>query len=154
MAKHPFIRRGRVLVPTTQDGRDAVNAIEEGHEVMAAITPARNVRQFRMYWTACQIVAEATDTTKDSVSDWLLLKLNYCDPIFYPDGSMRIVTKSIAWENMPPDEFETFFNAAILKISELLQVAPKEFRQRFADLLDPNTRADMGGPRQREREFA
>jgi hypothetical protein len=154
MAKHPFVRRGRALVPTTQDGRDAVNALEEGQRVMVAVTPARNVRQFCLFWAACQVVAEATDTTKDSVKDWLLLKLNYSEPIFYPDGTMRIVTKSIAWENMPQDEFETFFDAAILKMSELLAVAPTELRQRFDDLLDPETRADMRGfdRRRRSRE--
>lgn len=154
MAKHPFIKRGLGLFPTTQDGRDAVNALDEGQAVMVAVTPARNVEQFRLYWAACQIAGDATDTTKRAVSDWLLEKLNYVDLIFRPDGSMKLEPKSIAWENMPPDEFEAFFNAAILKISDLLAVTPKEFRQRFDDLLDPNKRADMHGARRRERELA
>jgi len=143
MAKQPFIRRGRALVPTNQDGRDAVNALDEGQVIMVSLTPARNVKQFQLFWTACQIAAEATDTTKDAVKDWLLMKLGYCEPMFYPDGSMRIVSKSIAWENMPPDEFATFFNAAILKIAELLESSPADVRKRFDDLLDPSTRADM-----------
>jgi Protein of unknown function (DUF1367) len=146
MAKGAFKRVGNTAIPAGKEGQEALFAIPDGKTFIADFRTARNPQLHEMFWTACQLVADATDTTKEAVKRWLLMKTGFVDLIFYPDGSMEIEPKSIAWENMEETEFRQFFNAAVPKIADLLGSAPKEVIQRFYDLLDPTTRADMRRP--------
>jgi hypothetical protein len=146
MAKGTFKRIGNSAVPAGKEGQEALSAIADGRTFIADFRTARNPQLHEMFWTACQIVADATDTTKEAVKQWLLEQTGFVDLVFMPDGSMKIVPKSIAWENMEETEFRQFWNLAVPKIADLLGSAPSEVRQRFEDLLDPDTRADMRRP--------
>lgn len=148
MARFPAQRRGNALVPTTQDGRDVVNKLEHGSDVMVSVTPARNVRQFRLFWALCGVVAEHYEVAKEAIKDELLRETGHVEPVFYRDGSMRIEAKSVAWENMPPDEFDAFFKLAIAKVCEWLGSAPKELRDHVLSMVDSPPLA----PRMRTRQ--
>lgn len=143
MAKGTFKRVGGHAVPVGKQGREALFAIADGAKFAADFRTARNPLQHDLFWSLCELVADTTDTTKDAVKRWLLVKTGFVDMIFLPDGAMRIDPKSIAWESMEQSEFNSFFRAAVHAIAELLGSAPKEVLDRFNDLLDPETRADM-----------
>lgn len=138
MARHPFQRRGHALVPVTQDGRDAVNRIAHGAEVMASIQPARNVRQFRLFWALCEILSDNSSDydTKEKAKKGLLYATGHVDIWFDHAGAMHIDPRSIAFENMKPDEFDDFFRAAVRKICDWLGTAPDEVIERVNDMVD------------------
>lgn len=143
MAKGVFRRVGDTAVPAGRAGRDALLAIPDGKTFVADFKTARNADQHELFWTLAQLGADATDSTKEAVVLWLKHKLNLTDMVFLPDGSMKIVPKSIAWESMEQAEFNSFFQAAVNEIAGLLGSAPKDVLDRFNDLLDPEKRADM-----------
>jgi hypothetical protein len=142
MAKGTFRRVGNTAVPAGKEGREALQAIPDGNVFIADFRTARNVRQHDLFWALCDLCAEATDSHKNAVKEWLLAETGFADPLFLPDGSMKIVARSIAFESMEQMEFNQFFRLAVIKVAELLGSATKEVWQRFEDMLDPETRAD------------
>lgn len=143
MTKGIFKRVKDHVVPVDKRGREAMFAIPDGAKFMAEFRTARNPEQHALFFTMCDLLAEQTDTTKEAAKRWLLLKTGFTEMIFLPDGSMRIDPKSIAFEQMEQTEFDSFFRAAVRAAGELLHAAPKDVIDRFNDLLDPTTRADM-----------
>lgn len=156
MARFPARHQGNALVPLTQEGRDALNSIERGKDVMVTITKARRIRQFRLFWKLCEVVADNFDVTKDAIKDEFCEKTGHVFPEFRADGSMRLKPKSIAFENMPQEEFETFFKLAVNHAAAMLGNAPQEVIDHVNSLLDPQSRwAPSIVPAQsREREKA
>lgn len=131
----------RTLVAVGVPALEALANVHRGENCIGDIRGARNVEQFNLAWALFQLVAEATDSTKDSVKEWLLRKLNHVDILFLPDGTMSIRAQSIAWHKMEQVKFAAFFQAAIPRIAELLGTAPKDVIARFNDYLDPTARA-------------
>lgn len=140
--KGVFRRHGNLLVPAGKDGKEAIEAIKEGARVVIDVRASRNPSQHALFWALCDLVAEATDSAKEAVKEWLLEQCGFVDLIFYPDGSMKVRPKSIAWESMEQAEFNSFFRLAVPKIADLLGSAPKEVWKRFEDMLDSDTRAE------------
>lgn len=136
MSQHPFRRVGGALVPTSPEAREALESVKDGKEVMASIRAARNIRQHHLFWAVVGIVAENEGRSKDDIKDWLCYATNYVQHYFDPYGRLHIVPKSIAVESMPQDEFNRFFNAAIMKVCERIGSAPDEVRARVYELLD------------------
>lgn len=141
MAKGTFKRIGNSAVPVGKEGREALLAIPEGKEFVGEFRTARNPEQHELFWALCTLVAEATDTAKIAVKDWLLEKTGFVNLVFYPDGSMQVRPKSIAWESMEQAEFNQFFRLAVPKIADLLGNASAEVWQQFEDMLAPDRRA-------------
>lgn len=141
MAKGTFKRVGNTAVPVGKEGREALLAIPEGKEFVGEFRTARNPDQHELFWSLCTLVAEATDSSKIAVKEWLLEKCGFVDLVFYPDGSMQVRPKSIAWESMEQQEFNQFFRLAVPKIADLLGNASAEVWQQFEDLLAPDRRA-------------
>jgi Protein of unknown function (DUF1367) len=134
-------RIGMTAVPAGNEGREALLSVRDGATFMADTRGARNPDQHELFWTLCTVVADAEDEDKDNIKRWLLWKLNFVDIWFDPQGSMHTETQSIAFESMEQAKFARFMNAAIPLMSERLGAAPREFRARFEELLDPEMRA-------------
>jgi hypothetical protein len=137
-----FRRIGVTAVPLGSRAREALFAIRDGREFMADIRGARNPRQHRLFWALCELCAEAADDTQVSVKKWLMFSLGYVDTWFEPNGRMHLDPKSIAYEAMKQAEFNQMFQAAILKIADRLQAAPKDIINRFNDMVHPSDRYD------------
>lgn len=158
MARFPARHQGDSLVPLNQEGRDALNRVPHGGDVMISITKARNIRQHNLFWKLCEVVANNFDVTKDAIKDEFCEKTGHVYPEFRADGSMRLKPKSIAFENMKQDEFEAFFKLVINYAASMLGSAPQEVIDHVNSLLDPQSRwAPSIVPtqaREREREDA
>lgn len=158
MAKFPCIRKGKSLVPTTQDGRDEVNRLSSDAEVMVSVTPARNARQFRLFWALCEVIADNSEiyNTKRKASDALLYFTSNVDIFINHLGQMMVVPKSLAWENMKPEEFEAFFQDAKPVLFKLLGAKTKGDRAAIIEhintMLDPNYAPSIAPGSTRERE--
>ena len=143
MAKGTFRRVGMTAVPAGDTAREALEAIRDGGLFIADFKGARNPRQHDLFWSLCDLVADHQDSNKYAVEDWLLKKQNLVDIFWHPDGSMHVRAKSLAYESMEQAVFDRFFRIAVEHIGQLLEAAPKDVWQRYVDLLDPETRADM-----------
>lgn len=152
MSRLPFKRQGNAFVPTTQDGRDAVNSVAHGADVMVSFTKARNIRQFRLFWALCEIVADHFEVTKEAAKEELCTRTGHVEPVFYSDGSMRLRPKSIAFENMPQDMFDPFFRLAISKVIDWLGSAPQEVIDHVFSLIDPAHAPSITPDAERETE--
>lgn len=126
------------LVPATQDGRDFLNTNRGRHggDVMISVTTARNLRQHNLFWKLCEALADHFSVTKEAIKEELCEKAGHVEPVFYSDGSMRLKPKSIAFENMPQEEFAQFFRLAISKAADMLGNAPQEIVDHVNSLLE------------------
>ncbi len=119
---------------------EALAAIKRGHDCMGDIRGARNVQQHNLFWSLMEVLAEATDTTKEAAKEFVLKRLQYFDYLWLPDGTLHIKVKSIAFEKMEQAKFAELFNAAIPVIADQLGTTRQELVERFNDLLDPESR--------------
>lgn len=151
MARFPAIRKGNALVPSTQDGRDELNKIDHGQDVIITVTRARRIRQHNLFWKLCEVLADHFDVTKDAIKDELCERTGHVEPIFYSDGSMRLRPKSIAFENMPQDHFEAFFRLATNKAVDMLGAAPQDVLDHIFSLLEQHSAPSIAPDQERER---
>ena len=138
MARFPAKRLGNAFVPGTQDGRDFLNRVPHGGDVMISVTTERNIRQHNLFWALCEVVADHFEITKDAAKEELCTRTGHVEPVFYSDGSMRLRPKSIAFENMPQSSFDPFFRLAQAKVIDWLGSAPQEVIDHILSLLDPH----------------
>lgn len=136
MAKGIWRREGDTAVPVGADSLEYLQAIKEGAEFVAETHGARNLKQLKMWWTLCEMVAENHPiiTTKTSASDNLKLALHCIETFLSPDGRLHIKPKSIAFESMTQEEFNPLFKLAIDKVAEWLGNTPKEVQDRFNEI--------------------
>lgn len=152
MARFPAVRKGQSFVPSTQDGRDFLNRVAHGGDVMISVTTARNIRQFNLFWALCEIVADHFEITKEAAKEELCTRTGHVEPVFYSDGSMRLRPKSIAFENMPQDAFDPFFKLAVSKVIDWLGAAPQEVIDHVFSLIDPAHSPSIAPETEREKE--
>jgi hypothetical protein len=135
--KGVFRRIGMTLVPTSEEGREALLSIKDGRECMVDTRGARNLLQHKLYFALCRLCADATDDDSESVRKWLLHATNNVDVWFDPNGNMHVEAKSMAFESMEQAVFNNLFQRSVNLIAERLSVSPKEVRDRFNDMVDP-----------------
>lgn len=143
----------KTLVAVGVPALEALAAVHRGEDCIVDVRGARNVPQFNLFWTLCQLVAAATDTTKEGVKEWLMKRLNYVDLIELPDGSVEIRAQSIAWHKMEQAKFAEFFRAAVPRVAELLGSSERDVMDRYVELIGPTGRdhlrkvmRDVGSP--------
>lgn len=137
MPRFPARIVGNSFVPTTQDGRDFLNwnRARHGGDVMISVTTARNVQQHKLFWSLCTVLADHFDVTKEAIKEELCERTGHVEPVFYSDGSMRLKPKSIAFENMPQEEFAQFFRLAANVAATMLGSAPQEVIEHLNSML-------------------
>lgn len=140
MARGRFKRIGKVIVPVNADGREAFAAVKDGDEFDAEFFALKNKEQVNLFFAMRDLVCEAKDSARVPTKEWLLESTGFADPIWYPDGRMKLQARSIA--GMRQVEFDQFFQKAIALIQETLEIADRnDLLKHLFDLLDPTTRA-------------
>lgn len=136
MAKGIWRREGDHAVPVGADSVEFFQALKEGGEFIAETRGARNLKQLKMWWTLCNLLAENDNEydTKEKASNGLKLALKHVDTFLDRDGKLHISPGSIAFESMTQEDFNPLFKAAIDKVAEWLGNSPKEVMDRFNEI--------------------
>ena len=122
MSKAAFMKYGSILAPIDQEGRDIMDALQNGKSVMVYVHPARNVRHHRMLFALLKKITEggAWDGDTDSLLVWLKVHTRLVDTVILDDGRVVYVPRSIAFESMSQDKFARWFDRAVYIISTRL----------------------------------
>ena len=134
-----FQRRGAAIVPVSDEGREALLAIRDGEEFEADIKTSRNLRQLRLFFAMCKLLADNSEVydTKEKAKRGLLIATG--NVITWMDhlGILHIDPESISFAAMEQGKFNQFFQLAVAKICEWLGNAPKEVTDRLYQMVDP-----------------
>jgi hypothetical protein len=136
MAKGIWRREGDHAVPVGAESIEYFQALEDGAEFIAETRGARNLKQLKMWWTLCGLLAD-NDTeydTKEIASNGLKLALKHVDTFLDRDGNLHISPASIAFESLTQEAFNPIFKAAIDKVAEWLGNSPAEVQKRFNEI--------------------
>ena len=97
------------LRPASDDAYRVVRAIRNGAKVVADVrNPARRSNEQHAFWFAMiNTLYESQETYKifDDFRWDLLIDLGYCRQYKKPDGSVRLIPRSLKFGKMSPDEF-------------------------------------------------
>ena len=132
-------RQGNVAIPIGEESIEALHAHKDGKDFIADTKGARNIKQLRMFWALCEIVADNDPhcSSKDVAKMNILRELGYVDRWTDRKGADHDETASIACESMEQAVFNPFFQRAIDLICQWLGTAPAEIRARVAEITDP-----------------
>lgn len=125
------------LIPTDDDSWDALRAHGSGKEVMVEIKGARNLKQLRLFWALCTVVAENDEhyDTKEKAKRGILRALHHVDTFVDRDGNLHIIEKSIAFESMTQADFNPLFNDAINLVCQWTGSQPKAIRDHIFEMV-------------------
>lgn len=139
MTKSVWKRIGNTAIPVGPESIEALQVFPDGKEFIAETHGARNIKQLRMFWALCEILADndPKSPTKDIAKRNILWALNYVSLWIDRSEKAHVETMSIACESMTQEEFNPFFQRAIELIGEWLGTAPEEIRKRVAEMTNP-----------------
>jgi hypothetical protein len=122
MARALFIHKYGSLVPMDADGRALMQRVRKrGEPVWANITIARNWKLHRLFFATISKIEQsgAWNGDKETLRRYLLIATGYTDWYIDPEtGKLVMIPRSMADENMGGDEFEDFFNKAMIVLFE------------------------------------
>lgn len=106
------------LVPATAHDQELIAGLRAEH-YKAKLTQAkpRSVKQNRYYWGGVlTTIVENHEfyTRPEPLHLWLKTRMGYVNKITFHDGSVQMSVDSTAFDKMPPEEFRTFLDNAIL----------------------------------------
>src|ERR1700726_2693081 len=127
-------RVGDTAVPVSPRAKAFLSKIKES----GTFTDDRNIKQHRLFFVLCKIVADNTDETVEVVRKRALYKAGYVTTWMEKSGRLHIEPKSI--RDMKQKEFDQCFRDCIPIMAEWLGNAPDELRDeamsRFNDSVD------------------
>lgn len=126
MTKATYIRSPTGFTPADDGGRKYWQRFGLGDEVLLTFTVPRSLPQLRLYWALVEIAYQnnrdmhvSEKETSDSIK--LACGLTETTNVKYRgEWFKRKIPASIAFENMPQDEFNAFFERALAYICEEL----------------------------------
>lgn len=118
---------GGALVPLDNDEAAKLQRLKAGGVVRADISQMRNGAFFRKWWVLAKYAFDLWSETVEPIEykgqpvlpefqrfrKDLTILAGYYTPVFSARGDLRLEAKSIAWANMPEDEFERLYSATI-----------------------------------------
>lgn len=131
MPKGVWLRDGSKAIPADERSLEFLQAQQDGVPFIAETHGARNVKQLRLWWVLCRLVADQLDVLDVTISDDAKTALGYTETRKQRDGSIKIAPKSIAFESMPQEDFNNLFKLAVNKMAEWLGSAPREVMDQF-----------------------
>lgn len=126
------------LVPTDDDAWAALHAHgAKGKEVLVEIKGARNIKQLRLFWALCQVVAENDEhyDTKDKARKGILRALEHVDTFVDRGGNLHIEVKSIAEGSLTQAEFNVLFTDAVNLVCKWTGNQPQEIRDQVDQMV-------------------
>jgi len=120
-----FIKQHGKFKPVYRSDHDEWDKLKENVLYIAKISKVRDksdIKLFKKYWALMRLIHDQSDTFDDpeSVSDWMKLKCNLIEIIEQRGEKVFFKPKSIAWENLPPEQFEMYWNRFVKIACELL----------------------------------
>lgn len=129
----PIVRRtARGLSPVTAHDAEAIMSDALGAEYDLVKRSRRSSPQLRLYWVMLGRVVRATGKwpTAEHLHDDLKLACGYRKQIVdWETGEIAVATDSVAFNAMSPDEFRTYFDLAMIKLSEHLGFDPLAYAE-------------------------
>lgn len=137
MAKGIWRRVGNTAVPVGANSLAYLHAFKDGQEFIAETKAARNVKQLRLWWTLCRLVAENDREydTEDKASEGIKRALHHVETFVDRHGTLHIKPKSIAFESMAQEDFDRLFKDAINVIAGWLGSSPTEVMDHFNSMV-------------------
>ena len=132
---HGIWRRvGDAAVPVSPKAKAFLAKVKDGK----TFTDDRNIKQHRLFFVLCKIVADNIDETVEVVRKRALYQTGYVTTWVEKSGRMHIEPKSI--RDMKHKEFDQCFKDCIPIMAEWLGNAPEELyaeaMERFNDAVD------------------
>ena len=137
-----WTRRGMAIYPANETARALVAGLEEGLDYMAAwpFRKPRSLKQLRLWWSLMKLLAEHDlFPTQEAAHVATKIATGHFTIVVAPDTKNQVlVADSIAFESMPQEKFQGFFNAALRVITErwLRGADAAELRQAAYDRID------------------
>jgi len=137
MAKGIWRRQGDHAVPVGAASVEYFSAIKDGAEFIADTHGARNLKQLKMWWVLCQLLADNHHYYQDreSASKGLKLAIGCVDTLIDHTGKLHFWPRSIALESMTQEDFNPLFKRAIDKVAEWLGAAPADVQRQFNEIV-------------------
>lgn len=121
MAHELFVVKtaGGGLIPATAADAEALDAVEAGQTYRAVLTTARgrSLEQHRLLFAMIKLIIENSPIepklTKDTVLAVLKLRSGHVKVASLPSGEVIMFPASIAFEKLPQDRFNVWFEKAL-----------------------------------------
>lgn len=135
MTKAVFRASNKVLIPASQEADEIMAALKDGREVIVDVRASRNPAHTRKFFAMLRKVIEAGawDGDVDSLLDWVKFRVGHVN-IFVVNGRRFISPKSIAFESMPQDAFQRFYERGVYRICS--ELAGPELAAEIANMAD------------------
>ena len=103
------------LIPNDPETQKYMLNRKEGEVIVAEIKRARNYENHKRFFSFLDLTFDMQEhfDTPEAYRRWLTMKCGYFSTIVAPNGNTIFVPDSIAFENMPEDEFRNLFSTAI-----------------------------------------
>ena len=119
------------LLPSDERARDLMRAMKTGDKVLVKVHRARNPEHNALAHVVFQRIADATGMTMDAIKLWLKWETGYVDIVAMPNGKRIAAPRSLKFESMSQDEFQSWWDEALPIINEKVmgKLPPKEFEE-------------------------
>lgn len=131
-----MMRRGLRLEPANLESQEILAKIPERKMIEVDAVQRRNVRMNALYWSLLHRVSEwlcQNDVTAEVLHDFMKLEAGVYCQVKLPNGEIRKIPGSTAFDKMDQVGFSDFFEKAVWLAYDRLKVPPEV----IADLLVP-----------------
>ena len=115
-------RRGDAIIAANDVAREQVRALVEGCDYLATwpFRTKRSLKQLRLWFSLMNLMVEHDlFPTVQAAHIATKIATGHFDIVVAPDTKKQVlVARSIAFDNMPQEEFNSFFGAALKVITE------------------------------------
>ena len=104
------IRHGSRLMPHSELDEEAIRGLPTEFEIVPKLK--RSSPQLRLYWALMQAIADNMDqpVSKETLSSWFKLRCGLTEEIKMKSGNIVTLPSSVAFDKLPQDQFNDYFN--------------------------------------------
>lgn len=108
-------KSGYALRATDEEACTWLAKINEGELVLCDIKRSRNYENHKRFFRFVQLAFDMQDhfSEQEAFRRWLQMEAGYFSTIVSPNGDVKFVADSIAFDRMDEEEFKIMFSAAI-----------------------------------------
>lgn len=135
VSKAAFRKNGHGLWALDEQAQEVMRSIKDGKDVMVTVRASRNPAHHRLFFAMLQKVidAGAWEYDIDSLLDWCKFKVGHVS-VMEVAGKRYVTPKSIAFESMPQDKFQRFYERAVFHICN--ELAGPDLAAELAQIAD------------------
>jgi hypothetical protein len=143
-------RRGDTIIAANDVAREHVRALVEGVDYLATwpFRTKRSLQQLRLWFSLMNLMVEHDlFPTVSAAHIATKIATGHFDIVVAPDTKKQVLAaRSIAFDNLPQEEFNSFFNAALKVITErwLRGVDMEELRDLAFSYIDGPDKSFLG----------